>query len=94
MLDVEFHRAIARMTHNELYLIMLDSIGPLMLEVRRATIGAPNGRAVAYDIHKKIVDAIASRDPEQAREAMGRNTSPAPSSSGPASATSGSSASS
>jgi GntR family transcriptional repressor for pyruvate dehydrogenase complex len=70
ILDVEFHRAIARMTHNELYLIMLDSIGPLMLEVRRATIGAPNGRAVAYDIHKKIVDAIASRDPDKARDAM------------------------
>ena len=27
ILDVEFHRAIARMTHNELYLIMLDSSG-------------------------------------------------------------------
>ena len=73
VLDVEFHRAIARMTHNELYLIMLDLIGPLLLEIRRATIGAPNGRAVAYDVHKEIVDAIASRDPERTREAMGRH---------------------
>ena len=33
-IDVEFHRALARMTHNELYLIMLDSIGPVLLEIR------------------------------------------------------------
>src|SRR4051794_5481646 len=33
--DVEFHRAIARGTHNELYLLLLDSIGDALLEVRR-----------------------------------------------------------
>lgn len=70
LLDVEFHRFLARMTHNELYLIMLDSIGPLLLEIRRATINAPNGEMVAYGAHKKVLEAIASRDPEAAREAM------------------------
>ena len=58
------------MTHNELYLIMLDSIGPLLLEVRRATFSLPNGQMVAYEAHKLVLDAIASRDPQAAREAM------------------------
>lgn len=68
--DVEFHRALARMTHNELYLIMLDSIGPVMLEVRRATFSLPNDPLNAYEEHMRIIDAVARRDPEAAREAM------------------------
>ena len=69
-MDVEFHRAIARMTHNELYLIMLDSIGPVLLEIRRATFELPDDRKNAYDAHCTIVDAIAGRTPDAAREAM------------------------
>lgn len=69
-LDVEFHRAIARSTHNELYLIMLDSIGPVLLEIRRATFVLPDDRRNAYEAHRRIVDAIAHRDSEAARDAM------------------------
>lgn len=69
-MDVEFHRAIARMTHNELYLIMLNSIGPVLLEIRRATFELPDDRKNAYDAHCTIVDAIAGRTPDAAREAM------------------------
>lgn len=68
--DVEFHRILARMTHNELYLIMLDSIGPVMLEIRRATFRLPNDPLNAYEEHMRIIDAVARRDPEAAREAM------------------------
>ncbi len=69
-MDVEFHRAVARMTHNELYLIMLDSIGPVLLEIRRATFDLPDDRRRAYQAHRRIFEAIAARDPAAAREAM------------------------
>jgi GntR family transcriptional repressor for pyruvate dehydrogenase complex len=68
--DVEFHRALARITHNELFLIMLDSIGPVLLEVRRATFSLPNDPDRAYKEHRAIIDAVARRDEEAARGAM------------------------
>jgi GntR family transcriptional repressor for pyruvate dehydrogenase complex len=70
LFDVEFHRALARITHNELFLIMLDSIGPVLLEVRRATFSLPNDPDRAYREHRAIIDAIARRDEDAAREAM------------------------
>lgn len=33
--DVEFHRQIAACTKNELYVVLLDSIGPALLNIRR-----------------------------------------------------------
>lgn len=70
LFDVEFHRALARITHNALFLIMLDSIGPVLLEVRRATFSLPNDPDRAYQEHRAIIDAVARRDEEGAREAM------------------------
>jgi GntR family transcriptional regulator, transcriptional repressor for pyruvate dehydrogenase complex len=70
LLDVEFHRTLARLTHNELYLIMLDSIGDILLEIRRATFALPNDAERAHRQHKRIVEAVVKRDPEAAREAM------------------------
>jgi GntR family transcriptional regulator, transcriptional repressor for pyruvate dehydrogenase complex len=72
-LDVEFHRALARMTHNELYLIMLDSIGDVMIEIRRATFKLPNDAMRAYREHMRIVAAVAAHDPQAARDAMRRH---------------------
>ena len=37
-LDLEFHRAIAKATGNELYLLLLDSIGEALLEIRRGNL--------------------------------------------------------
>lgn len=70
LFDVEFHRALARITHNALFLIMLDSIGPVLLEVRRATFSLPNDPDRAYREHRAIIDAVARRDEDGAREAM------------------------
>ena len=36
--DLEFHREIARATHNELFLILMDAIGEALLEIRRANL--------------------------------------------------------
>lgn len=68
--DEAFHRAIAEATHNEFYVVLLDSlVGPLQ-QLRRATLklrkGAPNARAA----HARIFDRIAAGDVEGARAAM------------------------
>jgi GntR family transcriptional repressor for pyruvate dehydrogenase complex len=68
-LDLAFHRAIARATNNELYLLLLDSIGEAQLEIRRANLqtgAAPQ----TIEAHRAIVDRIAARDPKGARRAM------------------------
>lgn len=68
--DEAFHRAIARASHNEFYLVLLDSlVGPLQ-QLRRATLklkkGAPNARAA----HGRIFARIEAGDVEGARAAM------------------------
>jgi GntR family transcriptional regulator, transcriptional repressor for pyruvate dehydrogenase complex len=69
-LDVEFHRALARSTQNELYLVLLDSIGAVLLEIRRTTLSAPHRSADVVAEHESIVNSIKLHDPVQAREMM------------------------
>jgi len=69
-LDVEFHRELARSTGNELFLIVLDSIGDVMLQVRRISFALPGDPAKADREHTAILRAVAAHDPERAREAM------------------------
>jgi GntR family transcriptional repressor for pyruvate dehydrogenase complex len=68
--DVDFHRAIAEATHNPLYVIMLDSIGDVMLEIRRATIGIPGRPLKGVKAHRRILARIAEHDGPGARDAM------------------------
>lgn len=68
--DVEFHRAIARATHNELFTVMLDSIGDILLEIRRVTLGLPGRRRDGVAYHERILDRIAAHDVPGAGEAM------------------------
>jgi len=67
--DVEFHRAIARATHNELHLLLLDSIGNALLEIRRENLAGGSGHDTLTS-HREILERIAARDPEGARRAM------------------------
>jgi GntR family transcriptional repressor for pyruvate dehydrogenase complex len=68
--DVDFHRAIAEATHNPLYVIMLDSIGDVMLEIRLATIGIPGRPLKAVKAHRRILARIAEHDAGGSRDAM------------------------
>jgi GntR family transcriptional regulator, transcriptional repressor for pyruvate dehydrogenase complex len=68
--DVEFHRAIARATHNELFTVMLDSIGAILLEIRHATLGLPGRIQEGVSFHERILDRIAAHDVGGAGEAM------------------------
>ena len=69
-LDVDFHRAIATSAHNELYLVLLDSIAGALLENRRATLALEHSHAKVLAEHRAIVKAISEHDPEAARAAM------------------------
>jgi GntR family transcriptional repressor for pyruvate dehydrogenase complex len=68
--DVEFHRQIARMTANELHLLMLDAIGDVLLEVRRETVANRDDSRAAVIAHGRVLERIAARDARGAREAM------------------------
>jgi GntR family transcriptional repressor for pyruvate dehydrogenase complex len=68
--DVTFHRAIAEATGNQLFLVLLDSLGDVLYETRRATLGDPRRGAVALEAHRAIAAALLKRDPELATEAM------------------------
>jgi GntR family transcriptional regulator, transcriptional repressor for pyruvate dehydrogenase complex len=70
--DVAFHRTIAEATCNELFSMLLDSLGAPLVEVRRTNLGrggvARRRRIIAA--HRRILDAVAAGDAERAREAM------------------------
>jgi GntR family transcriptional repressor for pyruvate dehydrogenase complex len=68
--DVAFHRTIAEMTHNVLYLVMLDSIGDVLLDIRRSTLGQEGRHALALEAHGRILECIAAGDEAGARAAM------------------------
>lgn len=67
--DLEFHRTIARATQNELYLMLMDSIGGALIDIRRENL-ASGSAPTTLEQHARILDRIAARDPQGAREAM------------------------
>jgi GntR family transcriptional regulator, transcriptional repressor for pyruvate dehydrogenase complex len=69
-LDVEFHSEIARATQNDLFLVMLDSIRDVLLEIRHSAFSAPGMVEYAATAHQRILDRLAERDPARARAAM------------------------
>jgi GntR family transcriptional repressor for pyruvate dehydrogenase complex len=71
--DVAFHRTIAEITHNRLYVVLLDAIGDVLLDIRRSALRAPENTALAVAQHGAILDAVVARDADAAREAMHRH---------------------
>lgn len=69
-LDVEFHQALAVATHNPLYIILLDSIGDLLLEIRRLSLQDSGTVPKALYHHRAVLEEVKRRDPELARKAM------------------------
>jgi GntR family transcriptional regulator, transcriptional repressor for pyruvate dehydrogenase complex len=67
--DLEFHRTIARATQNDLYLLLMDSIGSALIDIRRANLGSGSAPMTLAQ-HDAILARIAERDPGGAREAM------------------------
>lgn len=67
--DLEFHRAIASATQNDLYLLVLDSIGSTLIDIRRENL-ASGSAPITLGQHEQVLDRIASRDSAGARAAM------------------------
>jgi GntR family transcriptional regulator, transcriptional repressor for pyruvate dehydrogenase complex len=67
--DVEFHSLIARATQNDLFSVLLASIGEALIEVRHETLAVGSGKKT-LQAHAKILAAIERSDPDGAREAM------------------------
>jgi GntR family transcriptional repressor for pyruvate dehydrogenase complex len=67
--DLEFHRVIARATHNELYLLLMDSIGGALIDIRRQNL-ASGSTPMTLGQHEGVLEAIAAHDADAARAAM------------------------
>jgi GntR family transcriptional regulator, transcriptional repressor for pyruvate dehydrogenase complex len=72
-LDVAFHRALAQATHNELFLVLLDSVGEVLLEIRRRAFELDDVRRYAAQAHHEILEQVANGDADAARNAMRRH---------------------
>ena len=68
--DNEFHRAVARGSGNPLILALMDSIVDLLSEQRKMIFTVPGGPQRGQEHHKRVMDAIVSKDPEAARNCM------------------------
>jgi DNA-binding FadR family transcriptional regulator len=70
--DLEFHRVIARATQNDLYLLLMDSIGSALIEIRRENLGS-GAAPMTLEQHGAVLDRIAAGDPSGSRDAMARH---------------------
>jgi GntR family transcriptional repressor for pyruvate dehydrogenase complex len=69
--DLAFHRAIATATHNELFLVLHDTMGEMLIEVRRRNLSkGRDERRLVVGMHRRIRDGVAAHDPDAARQAM------------------------
>jgi GntR family transcriptional repressor for pyruvate dehydrogenase complex len=67
--DLEFHRVIAGATQNDLYLLLMDSIGSALIHIRRENLGSGSA-PMTLTQHERVLDRVAAGDAEGAREAM------------------------
>jgi len=69
--DVRFHRAVAAGSNNLVLSALIEMVASLHYEQRRVTIErARNELRSEADVHRRIYQAIRSRDPEAARTTM------------------------
>lgn len=65
--DAVFHLAIAKASHNEFFIDLIESILDMMVEIRRNNIGLSAERKISViDEHKEILLAIKRRSKEEA----------------------------
>jgi DNA-binding FadR family transcriptional regulator len=69
-LDVALHRRIVEASGNELLINLIASLNVLARRSRELTVGLPGVTRRTREDHRRIVEAIAARDPARAREAM------------------------
>lgn len=68
--DGAFHLVVADIAHNQLFRIVLEAVGDVMLEVRRRVAYVPAARKRVTADHRLIAATILRGDPGAARQAM------------------------
>lgn len=68
--DVDFHLRLAYATHNELFPVLLDAMGDIMLETRLLTLRTAGYFEQGVEDHRAILAAIQARDSARARRLM------------------------
>lgn len=68
--DLEFHQLLAQASDNPLYDVLLAPLIDRLLDVRRSGALLPGAARKANAGHRKVLDAVAAREPERAAEAM------------------------
>jgi len=68
--DVRFHRAIAAASGNPVLGVLIDMLGSMFYERRRATIQTATDLRETADAHRRIYQAIRARNRDAARAAM------------------------
>ena len=68
--DAEFHRLLARATHNALFLTLIESINATMRTIRVNSLLVEGRLSVAMEEHGAILAALQARDPDASRSAM------------------------
>jgi len=68
--DIEFHELIAKASHNDILIHMINMVGDVLLDSRRHTMRIPGMNEKASSYHYLIAQAIMQGHPQQARELM------------------------
>jgi len=70
VLDGDFHRTLAEITHNPFLVILLDTIREAMESVRILVFDHPGLIATVNEDHRRMVELIETHDPQAAGNAM------------------------
>ncbi|MDR1930173.1 MAG: FadR family transcriptional regulator [Treponema sp.] len=68
--DNQFHLEIARASQNKAFTMIIELVGELLAESRKATLDIPGQPAKSIEDHLLIFEAIRNGDPERAAAAM------------------------
>jgi GntR family transcriptional repressor for pyruvate dehydrogenase complex len=68
--DVVFHTVLAQATHNPVYVLLLESLADIMVQLREIGFRVPKTPSQAMQQHHLIFDCIAAGDVAAARQAM------------------------
>jgi GntR family transcriptional regulator, transcriptional repressor for pyruvate dehydrogenase complex len=71
--ELTFHGAIAKASHNAVYIQVLETLHELLSKAREMTEGVEWARAKSLEEHELIFAAIEARDPKAAHDAMLRH---------------------
>ena len=71
--DADFHRTLVTITHNPLLVVLLDSLRDLLSDYIKTVTLYLDPHQDVLPPHYAIVEAVATKDPERARQAMGRH---------------------